>query len=61
MFAIAFFAIFLKNFEATLGFEPRNSGFADRPLSHLGTSPFSVINIKTASQKSKIVFVNAST
>jgi hypothetical protein len=25
--------------EATTGFEPVNSGFADRPLNHLGTSP----------------------
>jgi hypothetical protein len=25
--------------EATTGFEPVHSGFADRPLNHLGTSP----------------------
>lgn len=27
------------NIEVTAGFEPANKGFADLPLSHLGTSP----------------------
>ncbi len=30
-----------KELEATTGFEPVNSGFADRRLNHLATSPHS--------------------
>ncbi len=31
--------MFRKKLEATTGFEPVNSGFADRRLNHLATSP----------------------
>ena len=37
--ASAYSATPAKNLEATTGFEPVNSGFADRRLIHLATSP----------------------
>jgi hypothetical protein len=38
--------------EATSGFEPLNKGFADLPLSHLGTSPLALT--PTLSQRERV-------
>jgi hypothetical protein len=35
----------LANLEAAAGLEPANNGFANRPLSHLGTRPSRVIRL----------------
>lgn len=56
-----FVSIFMTIKKVRAGFAPANSGFADRPLSYLGTAPYIAIfyNFKVVkSKKREIVLCN---